>query len=473
MNLMRFHLLGVLLLLLGGCSQEELPIPSASTEGYSCRLVFDAPVPGFDAPAQRASAAWPDQACVYLSFETEGKRVDGKAIYSAPDDEWTLYYNGVIATGTSAGCRAFYFESTLPGNSPFQLSDSTAVYSDTEATYSKSEEGMTLSASLVPPTGRIRFKGEPGRQFRISGLQHYTAYDATLGELTGGEVSYDLTVGPDGFTPYAYAVFPASSRTLVLAYDNLSFTTQCEHPILDAGRSGFMVIPTEANHNGWEMKKVALPEVDATTVSEVGTGTATLTSRLVADGNCQLLDCGFCWSTTEQPLVNDAHVSCGPQAADFSAPISGLKENTLYHVRAYAVNELGTAYGPAVSFTTLAISLPEVSGVTVSNLLSTTAEVAANVTSTGNGKLSEAGFVYATHSNPTLADMKVVTGTHTALKTKLRNLEPTTTYYIRAYATNEKGTGYGSVISFTTNEKPAGSEIDTGGFEGEDNDWNP
>lgn len=474
MNLSRFHLLWLLLPLWVACSQEE-QLSSPAPDGWqACRLYFDGPAPCFEASAQRATAAWPDQACVYLSFDTESKVVDGKAIYDASTDEWTVYYNGVIANNTTSACRAYYFDGPLTlADAQFLLSDSTAVYADTEATYSKSSEGIKLAASLVPPTGRIRFKGEPGRQFQLSGIQHYTAYATNVGQLTGSSAPYTLTIGPSGFTSYIYASFPASSRTLTLAYDNLSFTTQCERPILDAGRSGFMTIPTEANHNGWEMTKVSLAQISTPSASEVGTGSASLSARIVSDGNCRLIDCGFCWSTASQPTVSDAFVSCGPQAADFSANISGLQENTKYYVRAYAVNELGTAYSEVISFTTLPITLPEMSVVTISNILSTTADASAQVTSLGNGRLSDAGFVFATHANPSLADTKVSTGTNSTLKVKLRNLTPLTTYYIRAYATNEKGTGYGAVISFTTNEKPAGSEIETGGFEGEDNNWNP
>lgn len=474
MNLSRFHLLWLLLPLWVACSQED-QLSSPAPDGWqACRLYFDGPAPCFEASAQRATAAWPDQACVYLSFDTESKVVDGKAIYDASTDEWTVYYNGVIANNTTSACRAYYFDGPLTlADAQFLLSDSTAVYADTEATYSKSSEGIKLAASLVPPTGRIRFKGEPGRQFQLSGIQHYTAYATSVGQLTGSSAPYTLTIDPSGYTSYVYAAFPASSRTLTLAYDNLTFTTQCEHPILDAGRSGFMVLPTEANHNGWEMKKVTLAQVSAASASEVGTSSATLAARLVSNGNCQLIDCGFCWSTASQPTMSDAVVSCGPQAADFSAKITGLQENTKYYVRAYAINELGTAYGEATTFTTLPITLPELSTVTISNILSTTAEASAQVSSLGNGKLSDAGFVLATHANPSLADTKVSIGTSTTLRVKLRDLSPMTTYYIRAYATNEKGTGYGSIISFTTKEKPAGSEIDAGGFEGEDNNWNP
>lgn len=474
MNLSRFHLLWLLIPLWVGCSQEE-ELPTAAPEGWqTCRLYFDGQAPGFHAPSQRAAAAWPDQACVYLSFATDSKAIDGRAVYDVASDEWTVYYNGVIADGTASTCRTFYFDGPLTQfEGQFLLSDSTAIYTDTEATYSKASDGIRLRASLTPSTGRIRFKGEPGQQFRLSGIQHFTAYDTGVGQLTGSNAPYDLIVGPSGYTSFVYASFPASSRALTLAYDNLSFTTQCEHPILDAGRSGFMTIPTEANHNGWEMKEVAPAEMSNPAASEVGTGSAKLTARIVSEGNCQLIDCGFCWSTASQPTLSDASISCGPQAADFSAKISGLQENTKYYVRAYAINELGTAYSEPISFTTLPITLPELSTVAISNILSTTAEASASVTSLGNGQLSDAGFVLATHANPSLADTKVSTGTNSTLKVKLRKLSPMTTYYIRAYATNEKGTGYGAVLSFTTNDKPAGSDIEAGGFEGEDNNWNP
>ena len=71
MNLSRFHLLWLLLPLWVACSQEE-QLSSPAPDGWqACRLYFDGPAPCFEASAQRATAAWPDQACVYLSFDTE------------------------------------------------------------------------------------------------------------------------------------------------------------------------------------------------------------------------------------------------------------------------------------------------------------------------------------------------------------------------------------------------------------------
>ena len=51
----------------------------------------------------------------------------------------------------------------------------------------------------------------------------------------------------------------------------------------------------------------------------------------------------------------------------------------------------------------------------------------------------------------------------------LTGLAPGTIYYVRAYATNEKGTAYGPVLTLTTKEKPKDSEIDADDFEGENN----
>ncbi|MCC9139053.1 hypothetical protein, partial [Pontibacter silvestris] len=66
--------------------------------------------------------------------------------------------------------------------------------------------------------------------------------------------------------------------------------------------------------------------------------------------------------------------------------------------------------------------------------------------------VSSNGVVWATHSNPTTADnvstpVGAGVGTFTA---ELTELWGSTTYYIRAYATNNGGTAYGQVVEFRT-----------------------
>jgi sugar lactone lactonase YvrE len=90
------------------------------------------------------------------------------------------------------------------------------------------------------------------------------------------------------------------------------------------------------------------------------------------------------------------------------------------------------------------------------NVTSTSAQSGGVILSAGNGTITKNGVCYsATNKTPTTADGKtsdstVVATTVASFISQLINLTPKTTYYLRAYATNSAGTGYGSVIQFTT-----------------------
>ena len=143
-------------------------------------------------------------------------------------------------------------------------------------------------------------------------------------------------------------------------------------------------------------------------------------------------------------------VSYGKPAGNtFSKNITGLTENTTYHVRAYAINELGVAYGKDKEFTTVAITLPTLSSVTVNGKEGEgEADFSAVITSDGNGIITECGFVYSTHEMPTLTDNNILSESKQNLTSSVKNLKVGTRYYVRAFATNEKGTAYGQQISF-------------------------
>ena len=452
-----FMLLSVISLccLFTACDSSET-LSHESDGTHQCRLIFTASTPSFiEGDATRAageeSSSWADNSCVYMSFVVGANRIDGKAIYNKVEDEWTLYYNGSISNGTSSNCKAVYFDGYYSDNTEdIQLSPQEAIYIDEKANYTKTAEAMMVNASLLPLTGRIRFKGDKGTEIHLSGFNIYSAYNKTTGELQGKGGTVDLVVNDGGYTPYIYPYFSSTSRKMVLAYENYSFSTECEHPILDEGKSGYMEIPTEEKHNGWDMIKMTLPSVSSVTISDIGVGKATFSARLLDNGNGTVSDCGFCYSTSANPTIADAKISYGKATGDFGKTVTGLTENTEYHVRAYAINELGTAYSEDVTFKTKEVTAPVLSAVTMGTVSNTSADVEATVTSLGNGTLVDAGFVYSLNPYPTLDDKLLSCGKNTSLKSKIQGLQPETKYYIRAYATNEKGTAYGAEKSFTT-----------------------
>ena len=208
------------------------------------------------------------------------------------------------------------------------------------------------------------------------------------------------------------------------------------------------------------------------TVIEITPYTATFRSSITSDGDGNIADCGFVWARTEHPtLETAAHQSCGKQqTGTFEKKVAELAENKTYYVRAYVTNEAGTAYSDEVSFATKEILVPSLSATTVSQITYRSATFAATVTNLNYGTLQDAGFVYSTKETPTLSDNRISCGAVTTLGTRCRDMAPHTDYYVRAYATNERGTNYGSPFKFTTNDDPGPTDIGRIGFDDE-KDW--
>ncbi|MBO5809643.1 MAG: DUF1566 domain-containing protein [Bacteroidales bacterium] len=200
--------------------------------------------------------------------------------------------------------------------------------------------------------------------------------------------------------------------------------------------------------------EITLPIVTTKEVTNIGTSTATCGGNVTSEGNGIIISRGVCWSTSPNPTINDNKTTDGSGIGLYSSNLSNLSDNTTYYVRAYATNEKGTSYGEEKSFTTVEIVLPTVTTNTVTNIKATTATCGGNVTSDGNSTVTARGVCWSTSPNPTINDNKTTDGSGTGSYTSnLTNLSDNTTYYVRAYATNEKGTSYGEEKSFTTLER--------------------
>ena len=83
----------------------------------------------------------------------------------------------------------------------------------------------------------------------------------------------------------------------------------------------------------------------------------------------------------------------------------------------------------------------------------TKAEANGKVTSNGGEPLTSYGFAYGKSSSPTIENNKLEVGTTDLsgeYKGLISGLETSTKYYVRAYATNARGTSYGVNKDFTT-----------------------
>ncbi len=89
----------------------------------------------------------------------------------------------------------------------------------------------------------------------------------------------------------------------------------------------------------------------------------------------------------------------------------------------------------------------------VSEITQTTARSGGDVTGDGGAAVTSRGVCWATSQDPTISDLKTNDGNGTgSFVSDITGLNAGTTYYVRAYATNEAGTGYGDEKSFISEE---------------------
>lgn len=103
--------------------------------------------------------------------------------------------------------------------------------------------------------------------------------------------------------------------------------------------------------------------------------------------------------------------------------------------------------------------IPLLTSIAATSIVLTSATSGGNITADGGATVTERGVCWSTTSNPTISNSKTIDGTSTGtFASSLTGLLPNTTYYLRAYATNDAGTGYGNEIFFTTASLQIGTE---------------
>jgi uncharacterized protein (TIGR02145 family) len=91
--------------------------------------------------------------------------------------------------------------------------------------------------------------------------------------------------------------------------------------------------------------------------------------------------------------------------------------------------------------------LPTVSMTGLSEIFPNSVRFNAQVLSDGGGHIISKGIVYGTQMLPTLLNQSIINGTATgAFEGTITELLPNTTYYFRAFATNEQGTRYSNQL---------------------------
>ena len=190
-----------------------------------------------------------------------------------------------------------------------------------------------------------------------------------------------------------------------------------------------------------------LPEVYSDSVSEVRASSIVCHGSIYSDGGFTITERGFCYSSTNaNPTIEDMHATGGVGAGSYSCTLLSLSASTTYYLRAYATNSTGTKYGEVLSVTTTD-GRPVVETTPVGeNITGNSVTSGGYIIDDGGFPIIARGIVYGTTPYPTIEQDEytndgVGKGYYSSTFTKFDM--STITYYVRAYATNEKGTTYG------------------------------
>ena len=192
----------------------------------------------------------------------------------------------------------------------------------------------------------------------------------------------------------------------------------------------------------------------ATNITESG---ATLSGTI--SGTSQSLNCGIIYDTSSTLSSTSGTAKSTTSSSNFSISMTGLKDNTTYYYRAYAVVDDKYVYGEVCSFKTLqrvSITTGAVTDITANG---------ATLSGMVNGATHPyvCGIIYDTSSS-----LSSTSGTmHTASSDgdysfNVSGLKANTTYYYRAYIIVDDEYSYGEVRSFKTLQSGGPEAIDLG-----------
>lgn len=119
----------------------------------------------------------------------------------------------------------------------------------------------------------------------------------------------------------------------------------------------------------------------------------------------------------------------------------------------YTLGAGGSGAQGLIIITYTPLSAPSITTNSASSISPSGATLSGSITATGGANATQSGFAYSTNSALSTGVSTSTLGSQSGTATftqSLSGLSPSTTYYYRAYAANSGGTGYGSILNFTT-----------------------
>jgi len=184
--------------------------------------------------------------------------------------------------------------------------------------------------------------------------------------------------------------------------------------------------------------------------STLNSTSAGVSAEVTDQGGAEVKSRGFVYGLSGGSLDT---VYCGSGIGVYSADLNNLQPNTMYVYEAFAKNAGGIGTSGKVTFTTRDFHLPTVETNEVGDITINSASCGGKVTSDGDSDVIERGVCWSTSHNPLAMGSHVAAGEGLGeFSCAMTDLAGGTTYYVRAYAINAKGTAYGNEVQFATDQ---------------------
>ena len=168
---------------------------------------------------------------------------------------------------------------------------------------------------------------------------------------------------------------------------------------------------------------------------------------------------GFIYSKSSSLSDNEAiHIRIADDSqTSFSAALQDLEDGATYYYCTFASSGYTTVKGEVKQFTTVSSAVPSLGKTELQGKQAETSlSVGSRLIEDGGAPISLIGFCYIEKSagkEPVETDKVVnvsLSGGQTEFTAVIKELKAGTTYLVRSYASNRKGTGYGPVLEVAT-----------------------